>query len=79
MKHGMDMKAAKNCKSPWCAHSNEYSAAIANRSSGRTDILDSMNGGDTDQGQGPGNGSAPGASGEPTTGGPVGGIPYGID
>jgi hypothetical protein len=64
---------------PWCAHDDEYSNAIANRSS-RTDVLDSHNGGVNDIGIGPGNGSAPGSSGpgEPHEGDDEHGIPYGV-
>jgi hypothetical protein len=72
------MSASKANRHPVCKHCDEYSSAIANRSS-RHDILDAFNGngGPIDIGEGPSNGAAPGADGPPTTGGPVGGIQMG--
>jgi hypothetical protein len=79
MKH--PQAEAKACRAPCCSHNDEYSAAIANRSS-RRDILDQFNGGGPDvstvmQGS-PGDGAAPGAGGIPTTGSDATGIPDGL-
>jgi hypothetical protein len=77
MKH--PQAEAKACRAPCCSHNDEYSAAIANRSS-RRDILDQVNGncGPIDIGEGPSNGAAPGAGGIPTTGSDATGIPDGL-
>lgn len=62
MKH--PQSEAKACRAPCCAHNDEYSAAIANRSS-RRDILD-VNNGQAEFG------AAPGATGNTSA-------PYGQD